>query len=615
MDKMRMETKDITAENVERIGEMFQNVVTEVKDPVTKKLKTVIDFDVLRQMLSDEIVEGGSERYNFTWPGKKEAMIEANRPIRKTLRPCKEESKNWDTTENLYIEGDNLEVLKILQESYLGSVKMIYIDPPYNTGNDFIYKDDFKMSNKEFTSDSGAVDSEGNRMIQNTESNGRFHSDWCSMFYSRLLIAKNLLTKDGAIFISIDDNENGNVQKICDEIFGESNFIANLIWKSKSGGANDSKFFAIDHEYVLVYAKDINYVQIKIDKEAVVTTSYNNKDENGEYALDRLDKQSIRYSKSLDYEIIGPDGTIYKPKHKDSQHPNATWRWGKDTVEKRYSELVFKDGNIYTKNYQKEGSIARSLLIEDRFGRTRTGKTDCFTLFNQELFSNPKPVKLIRYLQTIIVDDDSIVLDFFSGSGTTAHSVMQLNAENEAHIKYIMIQLPELCSEGTEAKKAGYDTISDIGKERIRRAGEQIGKGDVGFRVFKVDSTNMKDVYYSVQDYSQSMLEGTVDNIKNDRNDLDLLYGVLLEMGLKLSSPQTTEVVFNKKIHIVYSENAIDLIACFESNVNESVIRNIAKRQPVYAVFRDSSFSASPDKINLEEIFKMESPGTTIKVI
>ena len=625
MDKLRMESPDMTAQNIDRIAALFPNCITEMLDeerstPEKKVYKRAVNFELLKQMLSPDVVDG-DEAYEFTWVGKKAAIVEANKPIRKTLRPCVAESKDWDTTENLYIEGDNLEVLKLLQESYLGKVKMIYIDPPYNTGNDFIYADDFKMESEEWKVESGEWSEEGDRLFKNTDSNGRFHSDWCSMIYSRLLLARNLLTDDGVIFISIDDNEQENLKKLCDEVFGRTNFIANLIWKSKSGGANDSRFFAVDHEYIVVYAKSASGFNLNVDKEATVTTSYNRKDDRGYYALDRLDKQSIRYSEALDYEIIGPDGQSYRPKHKDPKHPNATWRWSKKNVEEHYSDLVFENGCIYTKNYKKDGAIARSLLLEDRFGRTRTGKTDCYELFNRDYFSNPKPYKLIRYLQIIASDKDSVILDFFSGSATTAHAVMQLNAEDGGHRKFIMVQLPEKCDEKSEAYKAGYKNICEIGKERIRRAGEKIlkeqlannnstlnspnSKLDIGFRVLKLDSTNMKDVYYAPCDYDQDFLHQLESNIKDDRTDLDLLFGCLIDWGLPLSLPYKSQQIDGCTVH-TYNDG--DLIACFDANVPESVVKEIAQRKPLRAVFRDSGFASSPEKINMFEIFKLYMP-------
>jgi adenine-specific DNA-methyltransferase len=380
IEHLNKETTDGTVRNLDALYQLFPSCFTEAQDAITGKMRRVVDWGKLRELLGEYVENDEPEKYDFTWVGKRAAQREAAAPCRKTLRPCPEESVDWDTTQNLYIEGDNLEVLKLLQNSYMGKVKMIYIDPPYNTGNDFVYHDDFHRTQKEEDEAAGVINEDGERMVKNTTSNGKFHSDWCSMIYSRLMIARSLLREDGIIFISIDDNEVDNQRKICDEVMGETNFIANLIWKSKSGGANDSRYFAVDHEYVLAYAKSAEKFNLNVDKEATVTTSYNRRDEKGEYALDRLDKQSIRYSEALDYEIVGPDGTVYRPKHKDPAHPNATWRWSKKNVEDHYDELVFENGCVYTKNYKKEGAIARSLLLEDRFGRTRTGKTDCFAL-------------------------------------------------------------------------------------------------------------------------------------------------------------------------------------------------------------------------------------------
>lgn len=616
MDVLSFKTPDLTASNIDKIAQLFPSAITEMRGE-DGKLKKGVNFEALKQLLSPDVVDG-DECYEFTWVGKKAAMAEAARPITKTLRPVKEDSRDWDTTENLYIEGDNLEVLKLLQESYLGKVKMIYIDPPYNTGHDFIYRDKFQRSQEEEDQQAGVYDEEDNRLFENTESNGRFHSDWCSMMYSRLMLARNLLTEDGILFISIDDNEADNIQNICNEIFGETNFIANLIWKSKSGGANDSKFFAVDHEYVFAYAKAASQFSLNLDSEATVTTSYNRKDEKGEYALDRLDKQSIRYSEALDFEITGPDGTSYYPKHKDPLHPNATWRWSKEHVKSNYNELVFENGCVYTKNYKKAGAIARSLLIEDRFGRTRTGKTDCSSLFNRDYFSNPKPYKLIRYLCMIAADLDCVILDFFSGSATTAHAVMQFNAEDGGHRKFIMVQLPEPCDEKSEAFKAGYQNICEIGKERIRRAGDKIKAEhpdadlDIGFRVFRVDESNMKEVYYHPEEYTQQAIGGMVSNIKEDRTDLDLLYACLLDWGVEIHLPHTSQVVDGCTVHNV-DHGA--LLACFDAKVPTPVVEHMAKEQPLRAVFRDSAFASDADKINVTEIFKNLSPDTQIKVI
>jgi type III restriction-modification system methyltransferase len=625
---------------------------TEVKGD-DGQLTRKVDFDALRELLGVAIADADTETYGFQWVGKQEAKRTAAAPTHNTLRPVMADSVNWDTTENLYIEGDNLEVLKLLQRAYLGKVKMIYIDPPYNTGKDFVYNDDFAMSREEMDEAMGNLDEEGNRLRQNLDSNPRYHSDWCSMIYSRLLVARTLLSNDGVIFISIDDHEVHHLREICDEVFGASNFVAELIWKSKSGGANDSRFFATDHEYILVYSKNTDNLSINIDKNATVTTVYNQKDEKGAYSLDRLDKQSIRYSKSLDYEIIGQDGNSYYPKHKDPTHPNATWRWGKETVKERFNELVFKDGNVYTKNYKKDGSIPRSLLIEDRFGRTRTGKTDFTNLFEGAYFSAPKPYKLIYFLSDIVTSPDSLIIDFFSGSATTAHAVMQLNAEDGGNRKYIMVQLPEPTPEGSEARKAGYDTICEIGKERIRRAGKQvvgnlykelvkhqtkfakfaigvdvdkdpalwehiedeatrneaqqaieeiqqkIDRLDTGFRVLRVDSSNMEDIYFEPAQTTQENLFS--ESVKADRSELDLLFGCMVDWGVELSYPLRKEKFGGKNLHIV-NEGA--LVACFDKDINADVVTRIAELKPLRIIFREECFATDADKLNIYEKFK-----------
>ena len=617
MEKLNMQTTDVVDENIKRIGELFPNCLTEVKDEKGRP-QVAIDFDQLRQELSKNIVEGPEERYQFTWPDKRNAIRLANAPTTDTLRPCREESVDFGNTQNLYIEGDNLQVLKLLRENYLGKVKMIYIDPPYNTGNDFVYNDNFDQDKQEYVHNSGQYDEQGNQLVTNTESNGRFHTDWLNMIYPRLKVAKDLLSKDGVIFISIDDNEVENLQKVCNEVFGDSNFIANLIWKSKSGGANDSRYFAVDHEYVLVYSKKADSFVLNVDKEATVSTSYNRKDEKGEYALDRLDKQSIRYSEALDYEIVGPDGTIYKPKHKDPQHPNATWRWSKQSVKDHYNELVFENGCVYTKNYKKEGAIARSLLLEDRFGRTRTGKTDCFALFNRDYFSNPKPYKLVRFLEIIASDKTSIILDFFSGSATTAHAVMQLNAEDGGNRKFIMVQLPEATDEKSEAYKAGYKNICEIGKERIRRAGKKIKEEsplttqdlDTGFRVLKLDSSNMQDVYYTPAEFNERDL--FEDNIKPDRTEEDLLFQSMIDLGIELSAKIEQTQIAGKT---VWNVSDGYLMACFDEAVNETTITEIAKQQPYYFVMRDKSLANDNVADNFEQIFNHYSKDTIRRIL
>lgn len=661
LKKIAIQSLESSQINLDALYAIAPSCFTEVKGD-DGQLTRKVDFDALRELLGGDIADAHEETFGFQWVGKQEAKRTAAAPTHNTLRPVMADSVNWDTTENLYIEGDNLEVLKLLQRAYLGKVKMIYIDPPYNTGKDFVYNDDFAMSREEMDEAMGNLDEEGNRLRQNLGSNPRYHSDWCSMIYSRLLVARTLLSNDGVIFISIDDNEVHHLRKICDEVFGASNFVAELIWKSKSGGANDSRFFATDHEYILVYAKSTDSLSINIDKNATVTTVYNQKDKKGEYSLDRLDKQSIRYSESLDYEIIDQDGNSYYPKHKDPTRPNATWRWGKETVKERFNELVFKDGNVYTKNYKKDGSIPRSLLIEDRFGRTRTGKTDFTNLFEGAYFSAPKPYKLIYFLSDIATSPDSLIIDFFSGSATTAHAVMQLNAEDGGNRKYIMVQIPEPTPEGSEARKAGYNTICEIGKERIRRAGKQvvgdlykeqlkfqmkfmkeeigedvvnkdpalwkyqhdeatrneaqqaieeiqqkIDRLDTGFRVLRVDSSNFNDVYFEPAQTTQENLFS--ESVKADRSELDLLFGCMMSWGVALSHPLRQESVEGKRLHIVNlsqdeSSTSCAMVACFDKNISREVIARIAQLNPQRAVFRETCFATDADKLNIYEHLK-----------
>lgn len=627
MKPIRIETTSANGSklNLEALYQIAPSCFTEVLDGSDKQhegetitvekdgrhVRMAINFKTLRQLLGDAAVEDSEEMYQFTWPGKQAARYDAATPIADTLRPVTEDSVDWDTTENLYIEGDNLRVLKLLQRGYMGKVKMIYIDPPYNTGNDFVYHDDFAVDSEQYVVDNGDRDTEGYRYRKNLDGNGRFHSDWCSMMYSRLLVARSLLTEDGVIFISIDDNEVHNLRKICDEVLGARNFVAELVWKSKSGGANDSRFFATDHEYVLTYAKNTDSLSINIDKNATVTTVYNQKDEKGEYSLDRLDKQSLGYIESLDFPIIAPDGTTYTVYHRNPNQKIARWRWSKETVEKRFNELVFKDGNVYTKNYKKEGSIPRSLLIEERFGRTRTGKTDFTSLFEGAYFSAPKPYKLVYFLTNIGTSPDSLILDFFSGSATTAHAVMQLNAEDGGKRKYIMVQYDEKTPEKSEARKAGYKNICEIGKERIRRAGKKIKEEsplttqhlDTGFRVFRLSSSNYEDVTKQPSEYDQRTLDLFADNIKADRTDLDLLFGAMLSWGVQLSLPMTTEEVDGCKI---YTVDGNSLVACFAENITENVAKAMADKLPVRVLFRDSCFSEDKTKINIIELFKQK---------
>ena len=606
-----MESVDLTAQNIDKIGALFPNCITETADE-NGKLKKAINFEMLKQMLSDEVAEG-DEAYEFTWVGKKASIVEANKPIRKTLRPCKEESVDWDSTENLYIEGDNLEVLKLLQESYLGKVKMIYIDPPYNTGNDFIYNDDFKMTSEAYADETGELDEDGNRMFKNTDSNGRFHSDWCSMIYSRLMLARNLLSEDGVIFISLDDNESTNAVKICDEIFGSLNRIALICHKSRASISND-KIISPNHNTILFYAKKIELVEANrkmIGLDPVLDDfKYDDNDGKGEYRLVPVDGPGGAKKGNPFYEFLGIKGY---------------WRFSKETMQKKYNEgLVVKRANsLYQKYYKSVAATTRRTATTwwDDSGLMSTATSKLKKLMGNATFDTPKPLELIdRMLKMITFQDkNSIILDFFSGSATTAHAVMQLNAEDGGNRKFIMVQLPEKTDEKSEAFKAGYKNICEIGKERIRRAGKKIKEEnpnaeslDTGFRVFKLADSNMTDVYYSPLEINQQMLLEQEENIKPDRTDLDLLFGCLLDWGIPLNLPYVSEQIDGFTVH-TYNDG--DLIACFDKNVSESVIKEIAKRQPLRAVFRDSSFADSPSKINVGEIFKMIAPDTRVRVI
>ena len=661
MNKPKFESPDLTAQNIDRIAALFPNCITEMLDeehstPEKKVYKRAVNFELLKQMLSPDVVDG-DEAYEFTWVGKKAAIVEANKPIRKTLRPCVAESKDWDTTENLYIEGDNLEVLKLLQESYLGKVKMIYIDPPYNTGNDFIYADDFMRSQEEENEQMGMYDEDENRLFKNTDTNGRFHSDWCSMIYSRLLLARNLLTDDGVIFISIDDNEQENLKKCCGEVFGDQNFIVQIIWKKRSTPPNDQVIGAA-HEYIFCYAKNARIVKLNLRaRTSEQIARYKNPDNHPKGAWVAGDLSANvkggRYVASLNYPIQNPNtGELHYPPN------NGNWRYSQDTVQK-----LLANNEIYFGEDGKGRPKVKRFLNEIKSGITYTSLWDFVPLNTQgsmemssllgsiTIFDNPKPLGLLVELLKLGSTKDGVILDFFSGSATTAHAVMQLNATDGGHRKFIMVQLPEKCDEANEAYKAGYKNICEIGKERIRRAGEKIKQAlledgiairkiveykdtqgtlegfsygewienpeviqskknmadslDIGFRVLKLDDTNMKDVYYAPEDYNQDMFTDLESNIKEDRTDLDLLFGCLIDWGLPLSLPYKSEQIDGCTVH-TYNDG--DLIACFDANIPESVVKEIAKRKPLRAVFRDSGFASSPEKINVFEIFKLYMP-------
>ena len=611
MNKPKFETPDMTQKNIDKILQMFPNCITETKDE-NGNLKKAVNFELLQQMLSEEIADK-DEAYEFTWVGKNAAIVEANKSIRKTLRPCKEESVNWDTTENLYIEGDNLEVLKLLQESYLGKVKMIYIDPPYNTGNDFIYRDDFTSSSEEYAENAGLFDEAGNRMFKNTDTNGRFHSDWCSMIYSRLLLARNLLADDGVIFISIDDNEADNLKKICGEVFGESNFVAQLIWERAFSPKNDARFISNSHDYVLMIAKSIdNFVIGRLPRTEEANARYSNPDNDQRGVWMSSDISVKTYNAENDYPITTPSGRVVEPP------AGRCWSLSAKAFAERLQDnrIWFGpdgDGTPRIKRFltdlKHEGMAPTSIMFFKDVGHSQEGAQEVAKILDGGFFSGPKPQRLMKRLLTLAnLKEDSIVLDFFSGSGSTGHAVMSMNNESGKRLKFVLVQLPELCDEKSEAYKAGYKNICEIGKERIRRAGKKIKEEnpdttkdlDIGFRVLKVDDSNMKDVYYSASEYDQSKLDMFESNIKEDRNDLDLLFGCLLDWGLPLSLPYTSETIDKFTVH-TYNEG--DLIACFNEDVSEDVVKEIARKKPLRAVFRDSSFSNSASKINVFEIF------------
>lgn len=624
MEKMRMETVDMTALNIEKIAALFPSAVTEMRgeDGTVKK---GINFEVLKQLLSKDVVDG-DECYEFTWVGKKAAIAEAARPTTKTLRPVVEDSRDWDTTENLYIEGDNLEVLKILQESYLGKVKMIYIDPPYNTGNDFIYRDDFAENSDEYAEQIGSIDAEtGEHLFKNTDSNGRFHSDWCSMIYSRLMLARNLLAADGVILVSIDDNEQENLKKCCDEIFGCQNFIAQLVWERAFSPKNDARFISNSHDYVLMYALDITkFIIGRLPRTEEANARYSNPDNDPRGVWMSSDISVKTYNAECDYPITAPSGRVIEPP------AGRCWSLSKKAFLERLQDnrIWFgPEGNgvprikRFLSDLKHEGMAPISIMFFKDVGHSQEGAQEVSKILEGGFFSGPKPQRLMRRLMTLAnLAPDSIVLDFFSGSASTAHAVMQLNAEDGGHRKYIMIQLPELCGEKSEAFKAGYQNICEIGKERIRRAGDKIKAEnpittadlDIGFRVFRVDDSNMEDVYYHPEELTQQQIGEMVSNIKPDRSDLDLLYSCLLDWGVEINLPHTSEKVDGCTVHNV--DNGA-LMACFDGKITNKVVAYIAEHKPIRVVFRDASFASDADRINIEETFKNLSPDTQVKVI
>lgn len=629
MEHLNMQSMDKVAANVAKIMELFPNCVTE-RINAEGKPEHAIDFDMLRQELNDYVVDGLQERYQFTWPDKRSAILAANAPINKTLRPCREESVDFDNTENLYIEGDNLEVLKLLQETYLGKVKMIYIDPPYNTGNDFVYRDDFKQSADEYVENSGQLDDEGNRMVTNTESNGRFHTDWLNMMYPRLKLAKDLLSDDGVIFISIDDSEQSNLKKICNEIFGEENFIASLIWQKKFSRANDATYFSTMHDFILCISKrnvsyDKNGWEIGLlPRNEEIPSGYSNPDNDPRGPWTSVILSAKSGSASLLYEIKTPSGKKCVP-------PNGRyWSCSKDTFEKwnKDNRIWFGkngDGVPRKKTFLSEvqsGLRPNTILFQNEVGNNQKAKQELKVLFDEiSVFDSPKPVRLLKtLLQISNIDKNSLVLDFFSGSATTAHAVMQLNAEDGGKRKFIMVQLPEVCAENSEAYKAGYKNICEIGKERIRRAGQKIKEEnplttqnlDIGFRVLKCDSSNMEDVYFTPKEYMDKQQSLFVDNIKKDRSDEDLLFDAMLKLDTPLSSKIEKRSIAGKTVYNVAQGH---LMACFDKNVTDEVITAIAKEMPSYFVMRDSSQADDSVAINFEQIFNTYSPQTVRRVL
>ncbi len=638
MDKLKFETPDMVAGNIDKIAALFPSAITEMRGE-DGEVKRGINFEVLKQLLSRDVVDG-DECYEFTWVGKKAAMAEAARPIAKTLRPVKEDSRDWDTTENLYIEGDNLEVLKLLQESYLGKVKMIYIDPPYNTGHDFVYPDSFMMDNDEYNEGTGYFNEDGsiNYNRENNRAGGRYHSDWCSMIYSRLMLSRNLLVEDGAIFISIDDNELASLTEICNEVFGESNFVGCISRATGTTTGQDANKIGSSLDYCVVYAKSDSFTLNGIGLDEKDMKRFNEMDSKGRYSVLQLRKTGNADRRedrpNMFYEVTAPDGDAVFPFGPSDYL--SRWRVSRESYEKlvRDNMIVWKkdksercpivDGykkslwTPYVKYYLEGRTKQVSNLFQDIEGNKKASIVLKDLLGAKGIFDNPKPVEFMGIISNISTNKESVILDFFSGSATTAHAVMQLNAEDGGHRKFIMVQLPEKCDEASEAYKAGYKNICEIGKARIRRAGDKIKAEhpdahlDTGFRVFRVDESNMEDVYYHPEELTQTMLGGMVSNIKSDRSDLDLLYACLLDWGVEINLPHSAETLDGCTIHNV-DDGA--LVACFDENVPDTVIRRMADLHPLRAVFRDSSFASDDSKINVTEIFKNLSPDTNVKVI
>lgn len=624
MDKLRMQSSNGVEDNITKIAQLFPDCVTETVDEKSGQPKHLIDFEKLKQNLSDSVMSERAERYQFTWPDKSKAILLANSPINATLRPCREDSVDFDNTQNLYIEGDNLDVLKCLKETYLHKVKMIYIDPPYNTGNDFVYEDDFAQSSEEYLANSGQFDEQGNRMFTNAESNGRFHTDWLNMIYPRLKVARDLLTDDGVIFISIDDNEVENLRKVCDEVFGEQNFIATLVWERAYSPKNDAKFISNSHDYILMFAKRIDSFHIgRLERTAEANARYSNPDNDPRGDWKPSDMSVKTYNAECDYPITCPSGRVVEPP------AGRCWRLSRNAFRERLQDnrIWFgTDGNSvpcikrFLRELKFEGMAPTSILFYKEVGHSQEGAKEVTALFGDKgVFDGPKPVRLLQRLLTLAnLDDNSIILDFFSGSASTAHAVMKMNAEKQKHCPFIMVQLPEHISE--KKKEQGYKTVCEIGKERIRRAGKKIKEEsplttkdlDTGFRVLKLDSTNMQDIYYSPKDISQADLFSQVDNVKPDRTGEDLLFQVMLELGATLDSKIETTTVAGKTIYNVAEGY---LVACLDPDVTDEVVKAIAQMLPAYAVLRDTSMKDDSTATNFEQIFKTYSPDTVTKIL
>lgn len=644
-NRMKLQSADGAQLNLDALYQIAPSCFTEVADPDTGGVKRVVNFDVLRLLLGDNAVEDAPEAYEFNWVGKQAARAEVLRPTKKTLRPVKEDSVDWDNTQNLYIEGDNLEVLKLLQKSYLGKVKMIYIDPPYNTGNDFVYHDDFAMSADEYAEVSGVVDELGNKYIKNMDSNGRFHSDWCSMMYSRLMVARSLLSEDGVIFISIDDNEVENLRKICDEVFGESNKIAQLVIENNPRGRQSDAFFATSHEYLLCYAGNIDSATINgMSLSEKQKAEYKYEDEIGRYRLLGLRQRGVASLREDRPEMFFPiwvnpeDSSISLtyvedweeviPKKSDGRE--GRWMWGKQKCINESNRLVAKlvstrrEFDIFVKDYLNKDGEQRTrkykTIWSDKILNNQIGTQEVKAILGGDYMSFPKSTEYIKTIIQTGTSSSSLILDFFSGSATTAHAVMQLNAEDGGNRQYIMVQLPEETPEDSEARKAGYNIIPEIAKERIRRAGKKIKEEsplttadlDTGFRVFRLDEGNYEDVKRSPKEFKQDQLDLFLNNIKVDRNDLDLLFGCMLDLGVQLSLPMTQEVVDGKTI---YTVNDGDLVACFAENVSENVVKAMAEKMPLRVIFRDSCFAQDADKINIYETFKQKLDWSDQEVV